>query len=176
MGAVQLLPQQGETVMFARIVAAAAMLMVATPVWAEDEEQAIRDLEQKFAEAFKAKDIDAILALYDPNVLVFDVVPPRQFLGTAAYRKDWEGFFSAIDGPVRFDINHLTVTADGNLAYGTSIQDVSGTDKTGQNFHMAVRVTDVYRKSNNGEWLIVHEHVSVPVNLETNMPDMMSRE
>jgi hypothetical protein len=37
-----------------------------------------------------------------------------------------------------------------------------------------VRVTDVYRKL-KGKWLIVQEHVSVPVDLATQKPDLQSR-
>jgi ketosteroid isomerase-like protein len=36
-----------------------------------------------------------------------------------------------------------------------------------------VRVTDGYRKV-AGEWLIVLEHISVPVNLATGKPDLAS--
>jgi hypothetical protein len=37
-----------------------------------------------------------------------------------------------------------------------------------------VRVTDGYRKV-NGHWLVEHEHVSVPVDLDTGKPDMTSK-
>jgi ketosteroid isomerase-like protein len=37
-----------------------------------------------------------------------------------------------------------------------------------------VRITDVYRKI-GGKWLIVLEHVSVPVDLATGKPDMLSK-
>jgi ketosteroid isomerase-like protein len=138
-------------------------------------DEAILQIAQKFADAFAAKDVDAIMALYDPNVLVFDVVPPRQYVGAAAYRKDWEVLFGSMEGNPKFSIDDLSISTDGNMGYSTSIQHLSGTDKTGQPFNMAVRVSDVYRKGNSGEWLIVHEHVSVPVDIETNTPDMMSK-
>jgi len=140
------------------------------------DEDALRQLEQKFADAFIAKDIDAIMALYNPYVLVYDVVPPRQYLGLANYRKDWETYLGSIDGTPKFQIDNLAITVEGNLGYSTSIQKVSGTDTKGQSFDFAFRVTDVYRKTNNGEWQIVHEHVSVPVNLENNTPDLSSKE
>jgi ketosteroid isomerase-like protein len=39
---------------------------------------------------------------------------------------------------------------------------------------MTVRVTDVYRKI-GGRWLVVQEHVSVPIDLDHGgKPDMMS--
>jgi hypothetical protein len=40
--------------------------------------------------------------------------------------------------------------------------------------HELVRVTDVYRKL-KGKWLIVQEHVSVPVDLATQKPDLLSK-
>jgi ketosteroid isomerase-like protein len=43
-----------------------------------------------------------------------------------------------------------------------------------QPIDLTVRVTDVYRKI-NGTWLIVHEHVSVPVDLDTGKPDLSSK-
>lgn len=140
------------------------------------DEEALRQLEQKFADAFIAKDLDAIMALYNPYVLVYDVVPPRQYVGLANYRKDWEDYLGSIDGTPKFQIDNLAITVEGNLGFSTSIQKVSGTDTKGQPFDFAFRVTDVYRKTNNGEWQIVHEHVSVPVNLETNTPDLSSKE
>ena len=39
---------------------------------------------------------------------------------------------------------------------------------------LTVRVTDVYKKI-KGKWLIVHEHVSVPVDLDTDKPDLQSK-
>jgi ketosteroid isomerase-like protein len=51
----------------------------------------IRALEDRFVAALKAKDVDAIMKVYAPDqtLIVFDVVPPRQYVGAAAYRKDW---------------------------------------------------------------------------------------
>jgi ketosteroid isomerase-like protein len=44
----------------------------------------------------------------------------------------------------------------------------------GQPIDMVVRVTDGYRKV-DGNWLIAHEHVSVPVDFATGKPDLMSK-
>ena len=61
-----------------------------------DDEAAIRALEDKFAAAFNAGDIDAMMKNYiaDERLFVFDVVTPGQHLGADAYRKAWRGFFS----------------------------------------------------------------------------------
>jgi len=51
---------------------------------------------------------------------------------------------------------------------------VRGTDTKGQPIDITVRVTDGYRKI-AGDWVIVHEHVSVPVDLATGKPDLSSK-
>jgi len=136
----------------------------------------IRALEERFVAAFKAKDLDAIMKAYAPGqtVVVFDVIPPRQYVGAAAYRKDWQAFLESFAGPITVELTDLDIGADRNLAYSHSIQRVAGTDKQGKKLDLTVRVTDVYKKV-RGRWLIIHEHVSVPVDLETDKPDLSSK-
>src|SRR5271166_1461196 len=154
------------------------MIMWMVPAVAQptDDEAKIRALENQFAAAVNAKDLDAIMKVYlpDETLFVFDVLPPRQYVGAAAYRKDWEEFIKTLDGPVKFEISDLVVTVDGNLGFSHSIQHVAGKDTKGKPVDLTVRVTDAYRKS-NGNWLIVQEHVSVPVDLDTGKPDLTSK-
>jgi len=154
------------------------MIMWMVPAVAQptDDEAKIRALENQFAAAVNAKDLDAIMKVYlpDETLFVFDVVPPRQYVGAKAYRKDWEDFLALFKGPPKFEITDLQITAADSLGYSHSIQHVSGTDTKGQPIDLTVRLTDVYRKI-NGNWLIVHEHVSVPVDLDTNKPDLASK-
>jgi uncharacterized protein (TIGR02246 family) len=158
------------------LLAAAAFGTPAATAQPANDEAKIRALDARFAAAFNAKDADAIMKVYVPNssLVVFDVVPPRQYVGADAYRKDWQDFFAHVKGPLKFEISDLAVTTDGRLGYSHSIQRVSGTDSKDQPIDLTVRVTDVYRKI-NGNWLIVHEHVSVPVDLDTGKPDLASR-
>ena len=110
----------------------------------------------------------------DQSLVVFDVVPPRQYFGADAYRKDWVDFLAMFKGPPKFDITDLSIAAEGNLGFSHSIQRVRGTDTKGQPVDLTVRVTDGYRKI-GGNWLIVLEHVSVPVDLATGKPDLSSK-
>jgi ketosteroid isomerase-like protein len=135
----------------------------------------IQALEDRFAAAFNAKDLDGIMKVYEPgpNLFVFDVAPPRDYVGWDAYRRDWQNFLGTFKGPIKVTVSDLDIFADGTMGYSHSIQHVTGTDTKGKAIEFAVRVTDVYRKI-GGAWLIVHEHVSVPVNFDTGKPDMMS--
>jgi uncharacterized protein (TIGR02246 family) len=142
------------------------------------DEQEIRALEDRFTAAFNAKDLDAIMKVYIPgnDLFVFDLGVPRQHVGWDDYRKDWKDFLATLSGPVRFSISDLSVTSDGKIAYGHSIQHIKGAATDGSMTDMTVRVTDVYRKI-DGKWLIVQEHVSVPIDFSSGKPapDMMSK-
>ena len=167
-----------------RFKAGAAACAILFTLWAmalgaparADASADIRALEDRFVAAVRAKDVNAIMKVYvpDQHLFVFDVIPPRQYVGAAAYRKDWQTFLDSFDGPITVELTDLDVAADRNLAYSHSIQRVAGTDKQGKKLDLTVRVTDVYKKA-RGQWLIVHEHVSVPVDLETDKPDLSSK-
>jgi hypothetical protein len=47
----------------------------------------IRQLADNWAKAVRAKDIDALMSHYTPDILVFDLAPPLQYNGIDAYRK-----------------------------------------------------------------------------------------
>ncbi len=77
------------------------VLVTWSPARADDQAE-IKALEQRFVQAFQAKDVARIMAVYVPNenLVVFDVVPPRQYVGWNAYKKDWEDFLALCDGPI----------------------------------------------------------------------------
>ena len=141
-----------------------------------DDEAAIRALENNFAAALNAGDVDGMMKNYvqDNSLIVFDVVPPRQHNGPAEYRKAWSGFFAHFKGTPKFTITDLVITVDGNVGFSHSIQRVVGTDTQGHPVDRTVRVSDGYRKI-SGKWLIAHEHISVPVDLPTGKADFTSK-
>jgi len=136
----------------------------------------IEALEHRFIAGFDARDVKAIMANYAPGdqLFVFDVVPPRQYVGWSAYKADWEALFRAYPGPVEARLAQLSVTVVGPVAYGHSIQTSALTGPNGAKSTMVMRVSDVYRKL-GGRWKIVQEHVSVPVDLATGKADLQSR-
>jgi ketosteroid isomerase-like protein len=141
-----------------------------------DDKAAIEALEARFIEALNARDVDAIMQVYAPGgeLFVFDVTPPRQHVGWRDYKKDWQELLAAFPAPVKASLSDLSVTVVGSVAYGHSIQQAQFTRNDGSKFDLVVRVTDVYRKR-NGQWLIVQEHVSVPVDIDAQKPDLLSK-
>jgi len=141
-----------------------------------DDQADIKALEQRYVAAAKAKDIKAIMACYvpDESLFVFDVVPPRQYVGAKAYQKDWEELFTAYPGPADVEMSDLSVMTEGNLGYGHNVQHSTLTDKDGKKATFIFRVSNGYRKI-KGQWLISHEHVSVPVDLATGKAELTSK-
>jgi ketosteroid isomerase-like protein len=145
------------------------------PAGAGDRAQ-IEALYQAYIKAFKAKDVNAIMANYAPGnqLFVFDAIPPREYPSWDAYKKDWEGLFASMPGPLDVNMSELNISVVGPVAYTRNVQSGYFTRKDGSRLDVAVRVTDVLRKI-KGHWLIVQEHVSVPVDLSTGKADLMSK-
>ena len=141
------------------------------------DEAKIKALTDQYVADVNAHNIDAIMSHYSNDVFVFDVVPPRQYVGVDAYRKDWEGLLNGFK-TYKLDVSDLSVSSDGQMAWGHSIQHLVGTQvikKKTVKVDLTVRVSDVYRKI-GGDWKIVHEHVSVPVDLDHGArPDLQSK-
>lgn len=143
---------------------------------ASDDTAQINALYQQFATAFRHKDVNGTMAVYVPGneLFVFDVGTPREHVGWNSYRQDWVGFYGVMKGMPDVSIGELNIVVSGDVAYTRSVQHVSMATKNGQTRTMNVRVTDVLRKV-NGKWLIVQEHVSLPIDMDTLKPDMLSR-
>jgi uncharacterized protein (TIGR02246 family) len=155
-------------------ITAGAFHLTAQANSAADDKAAIQALYNEFNDAFNKKDVNGIMAVYAPDVFVFDVIPPREYPNWDAYKKDWEGLFATFPGPLTNSISELHITVVGSVAYTRSIDDGTFTGKDGSKTHMVVRVTDVLRNS-NGRWRIVHEHNSFPVDLTTGKADLLSK-
>jgi ketosteroid isomerase-like protein len=143
---------------------------------ASSDKDAIAALLERGRKAFDAHDVNAVMANYAPGdqLFVFDVVPPREYPSWEAYKKDWQELFELFPGPIHNTISEVSITVDGSTAYSHSVEAGTMTAKDGTTSKLTVRMTDVYRKI-GGKWLIVLEHVSVPVDLGTGKADLLSK-
>jgi len=130
------------------------------------EEAQIRERIEVLAQALRAKDIDALMAHYAPGVVTFDLRPPLQVNGADAYRRNFEAWFASVQGPIDYEIRDLRITMGDDVAFCYSLVHVKSTRTTGEKADYWVRLTSGFQKM-NGQWLITHEHVSVPITMET---------
>jgi uncharacterized protein (TIGR02246 family) len=132
-----------------------------------DGTQEIRAWLDRWTKAFTKQDIDNIMALYTDDVVAYDIVPPLQYIGKAAYRADYQQFFSQYEGDLHVEIRDLHVGATGDLGYAAGLELISGTLRRGQKkTAIWLRFTSLLRKS-DGHWLDFHDHVSVPADIES---------
>ena len=163
------------TVLGVAILASAGAAAADRPA-ADADKAAIQALEGTYNEGFNSKDVDKVMSVYAPGkqLFVFDVVPPREYKSWEAYKKDFEGLFSAFPGPMKNTISEQTIHVVGSVAYGHNIQTGEFTGKDGTKVKIVARTTDIYRKM-NGKWLIVEEHNSVPIDMDTMKAELLSK-
>ena len=126
-----------------------------------NDEAEIRALIEAWAAAVRRRDYDGILRNHTEDFVMFDVPPPFQSKGLAAYRKTWDLFLSWSRDPVRFEIRDMDVTAGTDVAFAVAAMECTGPDADGKPARLDFRLTVGLRKI-EGRWMIAHEHHSVP--------------
>jgi uncharacterized protein (TIGR02246 family) len=127
-------------------------------------EAAIRELIDGFVKAIRAKDIEGVMSVFAPEVVSFDLGPPLQHGGGETFKKRWQELFEPFQGPINYEVRDLSITAGDDVAFSHSLNKMSGTMKNGRKTDRWLRWTACYRKTNR-RWLIIHEQVSVPVDV-----------
>ena len=118
------------------------------------------------SEAISTGDLDRLMSFYSPEIVYFDIVPPLQYVGSAALRERFSLWFDGFEGSIGQEVHDLTIVTSGDVAVASMLIKASGTRKNGQEVGFWVRATSSFLRSDNG-WLITHEHVSLPVDLAT---------
>ena len=130
------------------------------------DEADIRERIDTLVEAIRAMDLEGLKSMYAPNIVSFDVNPPLQHVGAEAKWKNWVEAFTVFQRPLGYEIRDLTITVGDDVAFGYSLNRLSGTLKNGNRSGFWVRATICFRKI-DGNWLIAHDHVSVPLDPES---------
>jgi ketosteroid isomerase-like protein len=128
------------------------------------DEAGIRQQIDTLAQAIRSMDLEGVKPMYAADIVSFDFVPPLQHVGAAAKWKNWADVFAVYQRPLGYEIRDLTLTVGENVAFGHSLNRISGTLKNGTRTGYWVRWTGCFLKI-DGNWLIVHDQVSVPVDV-----------
>jgi ketosteroid isomerase-like protein len=116
--------------------------------------------------AIRAMDLEGVMALYAPGIVSFDIVPPLRHVGAEAKRQQWVDVFATYQPPLGYELRDVTITVGDDVAFCHSLNRVSGTLQNGHRSDFWVRWTACFRKM-DGTWLIAHDQVSVPVDLQS---------
>src|ERR687896_2227165 len=87
-----------------------------------DNEDQIRNLIHRWAEAVHAGDLDTVLADHAGDIVMFDVPPPEEGVrGLDAYRETWPPFFEWQRSGASFEVVSLDVTAGADVAFAWAL-------------------------------------------------------
>lgn len=129
----------------------------------DEDEAAIRGQIERMLGAVREHDLEGARPVYAPGIVSFDVQPPMQHLGADAKMRNWVDVFATFERPLRYEVRDLTITVGEDMAFARGFNRLSGTLRSGPATNgMWVRWTACLQKI-DGEWLIVHDHVSTPL-------------
>jgi ketosteroid isomerase-like protein len=101
------------------------------------------------------------MALYSPDIVYYDVVPPLRFEGTADVRRNFQRWFDEYDGGIELDTHELSVAAGDDVAFAHMLHVDGGTRTNGIEGAVWIRSTVCCRRV-DVTWMITHEHISIP--------------
>ncbi|RKR87302.1 uncharacterized protein (TIGR02246 family) [Micromonospora pisi] len=129
---------------------------------ATDEEQ-IRGLIERWAEAVHKGDLDGVLADHAEDIVMYDVPPPYEGArGLDAYRETWPPFFRWQAQGASFEIESLDITAGTDVAFAYALLRCGTEGDFAAHPDNRLRLTLGLRKE-GGRWLVTHEHHSFPL-------------
>jgi ketosteroid isomerase-like protein len=113
-------------------------------------------------ERLAAGDVAGMQACYAPKVVQFTLAPPLGGLLDGRDPGPVTAWLATFEAPPRRTATQLEITTAGDVAFATSIDSMTATPKGGDSpFTLWYRMTLGLSRI-DGQWLIVHEHASVP--------------
>jgi uncharacterized protein (TIGR02246 family) len=126
-------------------------------------DQQIRTLIERWAEAVHAGDLSAVLADHADDIVMFDVPPPDDGVrGIEAYRETWPPFFEWQARGASFEIVSLEIAAGEDVAYAHALLRCGMPEELAENPQRRLRLTLGLRRE-DGRWVVAHEHHSFPL-------------
>ena len=126
----------------------------------------IRKLMDDRIKAVGTKDVNAATSNLAPDILSFDVVNHLQSIGIESSRKRAAEWFSSFQGQIGLEMRDLVITAGDDVAFCHGLSHVSATRTDGGQLDMWWRTTVCFCKT-NGNWVVTHEHNSVPFDVNS---------
>jgi ketosteroid isomerase-like protein len=93
-------------------------------------ESEIRSIIEGWAHAIRTRDSKALASHLAPSVIIYDLIAPLRFLGSAAVGDRAEQWLSTFEGPVHYEVRDLAIAAGDDVAFYHSLNHVDGARKT----------------------------------------------
>jgi uncharacterized protein (TIGR02246 family) len=133
------------------------------------DDTSIDEVVESYRTSVYEKNVDAFVALYREDVIVFDMWGLWSYEGADAWRAmavEWFGSLSDDRVEVRFEDVRTHIT--GEVCVLHAFITVTGLSAEGEKMRsMNNRLTWALQKGSDGKWQIFHEHTSAPADFET---------
>lgn len=133
----------------------------------DDTDKSIARVLESYKAAVFAKDVEALMRLYDPRVRVFDTWGVWAYEGSEAWQRAVEGWFTSLGGErVKVAFDDVQTSAGRDMALLSAVVTYAAVSAQGEPLRaMQNRITWALRTS--GHVLrIVHEHSSAPIGFD----------
>jgi ketosteroid isomerase-like protein len=124
---------------------------------------AVRGVINAVSAASRARDAGALARLYAPDAWLADLAPPLARRGFDA--EGAQAWFDKWGGPVEISAHDEEITIGGDLALVQLLQQTRTLSREGEEAAWWARATIALARTPEG-WRIVHEHVSVPFQMD----------
>lgn len=119
----------------------------------------VRALLESWAQALRTKNADAIIQCQSATIRQFTLAPPLEESGND--RAGLQAWLDTWEGDLDFEIRNTDLRVGGDIGWCSALMRLGG-QKIGQGkLGSWFRLTVTFARE-NGRWLIVHTHESVP--------------
>lgn len=129
-------------------------------------EQEIRAEFARWFDESSARDLDAVMGHMADDVVSYEHDPPLQYVGTTDVREVCQHGFDLQPDTFRWDIPDLQVIVRDDIAVTWGLNRMRGEAPGEEPTEMWSRGTRVFQKI-DGQWKMIHQHVSFPVDPDT---------
>jgi ketosteroid isomerase-like protein len=107
------------------------------------------------------KNINGILAIDSPELLMFDLPEATQSTGIEAYKRAWDVSFSWSRKSGAFNLTEMNIAAGNDAAFVAALVRRTGTASSEEREELRFRLTiDVHKIGD--QWIVTHEYHSIP--------------
>ena len=129
-----------------------------------DADRPIRQTLAAYQAAVLAKDVEAFVALYADDVLVFDIWGPWSQEGIAAWRAMAAGWLGSLgEERVMVEVDDVRTCVSGDMATLTAFLTFRAIDANGNELRSLNNRLSWVLREHAGRWKVVQEHTSIPI-------------
>ena len=132
-----------------------------------DVEKSINRVLESYKAAVYAKDVPALMRLYDPKVRVFDTWGNWSYEGAASWQMAVEAWFTSLGAEkVKVSIDEVQASGSSDFAAVSAIVTYAGLSAEGVQLRAMQNRLSWVLKTSGHVLRVIHEHTSAPVGFE----------